>query len=87
MLPEGPAVGDDARAARTAVAERQAELEATAEAIDRETQRLSDVAAQQRQLAAQEAERAKAAGAASKAFVWPTAGGVSSGSGTASTRS
>lgn len=73
MLPEGPAVGD-ARAARKAVAERQAELEATAEAIDRETQRLSDVAAQQRQLAAREAareaERAKAAEAASKAFVW-----------------
>lgn len=80
MLPEGPAVGD-ARAARKAVAERQAELEATAEAIDRETQRLSDVAAQQRQLAAREAERAKAAEAASKAFVWPTAGGVSSGFG------
>ena len=80
MLPEGPAVGD-ARAERKAVAERQAELEATAEAIDRETQRLSDVAAQQRQLAAREAERAKAAEAASKAFVWPTAGGVSSGFG------
>lgn len=84
MLPEGPAVGD-ARAARKAVAERQAELEATAEAIDRGTQRLSDVAAQQRQLAAREAEReaerAKAAEAASKAFVWPTAGGMSSGFG------
>lgn len=80
VLPEGPAVGD-ARAARTAVAERQAELEATAEAIDREAQRLSEVAAQQRQLAAREAERARAAEAASKAFVWPTAGGVSSGFG------
>lgn len=80
MLPEGPAVGD-ARAARKAVAERQAGLEATAEAIDREAQRLSEVAAQQRQLAARDAERAKAAEAASKAFVWPTAGGVSSGFG------
>lgn len=79
VLPEGPAVGD-ARAARTAVAERQAELEATAEAIDREAQRLSDVAAQQ-QLAAREAEPAKGAEAASRAFVWPTAGGVSSGFG------
>ena len=70
----------DAEQAARAVAIRHRELKATAAAIDREARRLADVA-DQRELAVRKAERARAAEASRSAFVWPTAGGVSSGFG------